>query len=97
MDKPPVITNLTAVLVDPVNGGWEITGTVEDEDPESCIINFGGILEGNSTTVNADGTFSFFINLDKQEPGGEGPAWATAVDSMGQESDAWHFEITEDC
>ena len=71
--------------------------TVEVEDPGSCVINFGGILHGYGTTVNADGTFFFSVNLDKQEPGGEGPAWANAVDSMDQESDPWHFEITEDC
>ncbi|MBC8288915.1 MAG: hypothetical protein H8E37_01230 [Planctomycetes bacterium] len=97
MDMPPVITLLTAILVDPVNGTWEISGTVEDEDPESCLINFGGILAGHSTPVNADGAFSFFINLDKEQPGGEGPACAVAVDSLGQESDPWEFEIIEDC
>lgn len=97
MDMPPVITLLEAVLVDPVKGTWHISGTVEDEDPESCVINFGGILIGHSTTVNADGTFSYFVDLDKDEPGGEGPACAVAVDSMGQESDPWEFEIIEDC
>lgn len=97
MDMPPVITLLEAVLVDPVNGTWHISGTVEDEDPESCVINFGGILTGHSTNVEADGTFFFSIDLDKYEPNGEGPACAVAVDSMGQESDPWEFEITQDC
>jgi len=68
MDMPPVITLLSAILVDPVNGTWEISGTVEDEGPESCVINFGGILVGHSTGVNADGTFSFFIDLDMPFP-----------------------------
>ena len=70
---------------------------MEDEDPESCVINFGGILTGHSTNVEADGTFFFSIDLDKYEPNGEGPACAVAVDSMGQESDPWEFEITQDC
>lgn len=97
MDMPPVITSLTAILVDPDNGGWLISGTVDDEDPESCLIQFGGILDGHSTTVNADGTFSFSINLDKTQPGGEGPACAVAIDSFAQTSDPWEFEIIEDC
>lgn len=97
LDMPPEITLLVPVLVDAENGTWHITGTVEDEDPESCIINFGGILTGYSTTVNADGSFFFAIDLDKDEPNGEGTACAVAVDSLGQESEPWEFAITEDC
>ena len=47
--------------------------------------------------MNADGSFFFAIDLDKDEPNGEGTAVAVAVDSLGQESEPWEFAITEDC
>lgn len=41
------------------------TGSViDDEDPFQLTVYFGGIISGNTCTVNYDGTFSFSIELE---------------------------------
>jgi hypothetical protein len=99
VDAPPIVLSAQAVLVDPVVviDEWEISGTVEDEFPEGVTINFGGILEGHSVQVNADGTFTYRVVIDKNLPNTEGLVTATAVDGMGQESAAFEFSIDPGC
>lgn len=97
VNAPPIVLTAQAVLVDPANDIWEISGTVEDEFPESVTINFGGILDGHSVQVNADGTFSYTVVLDKNLPNTEGLVTATAIDDIGQESAAFEFSVDQDC
>lgn len=67
------------------NGLWLLSGTVTGGDTEGAVISFGGItpLQGQSTQVNPDGTFEFYVVI----PSGEG-GWASAqvVDPSGDRS-----------
>jgi hypothetical protein len=63
---------------------WVFTGRVNDEYPEGLTIRFGGLLQGHTTTVQADGTFSFTIIL---EPGTSGTVTAITTDWWGQDSE----------
>lgn len=78
-DDPPVLNSLTAAHV----GGnwWVITGSVTDESPSSCTVEFGGILDGFSTSVASDGSFSYVKNISSG-----GLVSAVAVDAALQES-----------
>jgi hypothetical protein len=70
----PVINDFTAVSVG--NGMWLFSGSVSGAPTQGETVNFGGItpLQGQSTAVNGDGTFSFYAMV----PSGEG-GWASAV------------------
>src|SRR5262245_13364026 len=61
---PPVITSFTAVEVGP--GLYRFTGTVAADNPAGLVVSFGGeppSVQGQTATVDADGTFSILINL----------------------------------
>jgi hypothetical protein len=64
-------------------GFWHFVGTVVDEDPEGLVVQFGGLLQGESVVVKADGSFHFVILL---QPGQAGRVWAQTVDQHGLES-----------
>lgn len=79
----PVIANFNAVAEG--NGVWLFSGSVSGAPTQGEVINFGGItpLMGQSVTVNADGTFSFYATV----PSGQGGlASAQAVDWWGETS-----------
>jgi hypothetical protein len=80
----PVISSFTAVAVG--GGLWTFQGNVSGAPTQGEAINFGGItpLQGQSTGVNSDGTFSFTCMV----PTGEG-GWATAqaIDWWGDTSE----------
>ncbi len=79
----PSISDFTATAEG--NGLWLLTGTVTGAPTQGEVVNFGGItpLQGQSTTVKSDGTFSFYVII----PAGEGgPASAQAVDWWGDTS-----------
>jgi hypothetical protein len=83
-NQPPVITEFYAARE---NGNvWRFEGRVQDEDPESCVINFGGLftLDGKSVGVDENGWFSFSIEL---APGESGIATAVATDAFGLHSE----------
>jgi hypothetical protein len=62
-------------------GMWTFTGQViDDESVHGLIIEFGGLLEGESTMVRADGTFELTIMLD---PNAVGIATAVTTDWDG--------------
>lgn len=80
----PVIKDFTAVAEG--NGLWLFSGTVSGAPTQGEVVNFGGItpLEGESTTVNSDGSFDFYAIV----PTGEGGvASAEAVDWWGDTSE----------
>src|SRR5262245_40075559 len=84
----PVITNFKAIMGS--FGFWTFTGKVIDEDPSHCTVKFSGLpeLEGKTTTVAADGTFTYTVQL---KPGETGMVLATATDCWGltsQEAEA---------
>jgi hypothetical protein len=56
---------------------WILGGTVSDENPSGCTIVFGGVLDGHSVTVGADGKFTYSVELPS---GTNGAVWATAFD-----------------
>jgi hypothetical protein len=67
-------------------GYWYFEGYVNDDNPDACTVEFGGILAGQApVTPRADGKFSFVVPL------GSGPlnavATAIAIDDAGQESE----------
>jgi hypothetical protein len=66
-------------------GYWYFEGYVNDEHPETCRVDFGGILQGHDpVTPQSDGKFSFVVQL------GSGmffaPATAVATDEADQVS-----------
>jgi|SRR5579884_542409 len=79
----PSISSFTAVAEG--NGLWLFSGTVTGAPTQGEVVNFGGItpLQGQSTSVKSDGTFSFYAIV----PSGEG-GWASAqaVDWWGDTS-----------
>ncbi len=81
-DLPPVLTDFGAA--NPFADYWIMEGTVEDEDPEGCIIVFGGVLEGHWVSANADGSFALVLLIP---PGIGGVVTAEAVDAYGKWSD----------
>lgn len=79
----PSISNFTAVAQG--NGVWLFSGMVAGAPAQGEVVKFGGItpLEGQSTSVKSDGTFSFYATV----PSGEGGvATAQAVDWWGDTS-----------
>lgn len=76
---PPEILDFDATQTSP--GMWTFTGKViDDESVQGLIIEFGGLLEGESTMVRSDGTFELSILLD---PNAFGIATATTTDWDG--------------
>ena len=91
VNEAPVITSFTATY----NGGhsWTFSGTVEDEDPGSLDINFGGVIAGYSVTANSDGTFSLTLTLSS---GTFGIATAVTTDLGGLTSNTaedWVYSV----
>lgn len=80
----PVISNFKAVSEG--GGLWLFTGSVSGAPTQGEVVNFGGIkaLQGQSTTVNSDGTFSFAAVVSS---GQGGWASAEAVDWWGDTSE----------
>jgi hypothetical protein len=79
----PTVSNFTAEAEG--NNLWLISGTVSGAPTQGEVVNFGGIipLQGQSTSVNSDGTFEFYAII----PAGEGGwAYAQAVDWWGDTS-----------
>lgn len=64
-------------------GFWVFEGQVQDERPENCTVEFGGIISG-TTTPDATGYFQATIFLP---PGTSGVATAMATDEIGEPSD----------
>jgi hypothetical protein len=84
----PAISDFTATPEG--NGLWLFSGTVTGAPTQGEVVNFGGIapLQGQSTSVNSDGTFDFYAII----PSGEGgTASAQAVDWWGDTS---QIEVT---
>ena len=76
---PPEILDFLATETTP--GMWTFTGRViDDESVYGLLIDFGGILAGQSTMVRPDGTFELTILLD---PNATGIATATVTDWDG--------------
>ena len=57
----PVISDFVASNYE--GNSWVFTGTVVDEYPEGLYVDFGGVLDGYSIYVEADGSFTFYIEL----------------------------------
>ena len=83
------IATLTAT--DNENGTWTISGQVTDSTPndgqcDAAEIDFGGEMEGEETSVSADGSFSTTVEIDTS--GGPVLISATAVDDNGNDISA---------
>jgi hypothetical protein len=83
-NQPPVITALDACRS--TGNVWVFEGTVEDEEPEFCIVYFTGLpsLEGRTVRVDENGRFCLVVEL---APGEEGTVLAIAYDSEGLASE----------
>ncbi|HUG17715.1 MAG TPA: Ig-like domain-containing protein [Planctomycetaceae bacterium] len=99
------VSNIAAVFVDVINmppqmisfivtegsaNVWLFEGQVGDEELANCTIIFGGLLEGVTTTVNSNGTFSFSKILTEYEAGGVS---AQARDELGELSNILYGEV----
>ena len=66
-------------------GGWTFTGEViDDKAVEGLVVRFGGLLEGHSTVVGANGRFSFTHVFP---PNTTGVVTAIVTDSDGLNSE----------
>jgi hypothetical protein len=59
-DRPQL---LSFGIVHIMDNYWLLYGEVDDEVPEYCMIDFGGVLDGHSTVADADGTYSYVVEL----------------------------------
>lgn len=86
----PQIVNFAAG--NPIGNYWTFSGSVTDESAPGMTINFGGLagLVGRTTTVQADGTFSFTILLPE---GVEGTATAITTDWWGLDSQMAYYLV----
>ena len=77
---PPEITSFT--VVQGANNLWILQGTVVAENPQGMTVTFGGmqVLNGLTTTVAADGTFSIVVTIN---PNQFGTATAQTSDQNG--------------
>jgi hypothetical protein len=75
-NDPPVLADF--VIVEIGYGLWVAYGYVVDEDPDTCRVDLGGVLEGYSCDVSSSGDFSLLMDLP---PGMAGVIPAIASDS----------------
>jgi hypothetical protein len=79
---PPIIIEFDAECQ---NGVWLFSGHVlDDKDVTGLTIHFGGVLAGQTATVNDEGSFELIITLD---PGTSGFATAYTIDRDGLKSE----------
>lgn len=69
---------------------WHFEGEVADENLVGCTIIFGGLLNGETTTVNSDGTFIFSKII---QDGVNGTVSARARDELGELSTVLYDEV----
>ncbi len=63
-DLAPTLSNFNASW-DETAQKWRLTGQVQDEDLSSVVVNFGGVAIGaHSVSVNAEGTFEYYLDPD---------------------------------
>lgn len=87
-DQPPDIVSFGYEYLG--YGTYLVVGAVEDEDPGSCIVTFGGLLDGAWTEVDSDGSFSYPMQMSESSAG---MVTAVAIDTSGQNSDeAWFYK-----
>ncbi len=80
----PIAPTITSFSNQPEFGLRRFYGTVIDDAPVAGLtIRFGGIIDGKTTTVNADGTFELIVELP---PGTNGTATAQTTDGDGLDS-----------
>jgi len=80
-DNAPQIVEFECHLA--VANTWVFTGRVIDEFPEGMTLRFGGLLEGLTTVVAADGTFTFTYIFAS---GASGTVTAITTDWWGHDS-----------
>jgi hypothetical protein len=81
-NQPPQIVDFAVVRLD--TGRYQFTGRVIDEAPGGLAVTFGGVptAVGQTTTTNADGTFS--LTLQMQTDGSDmGTVTAVTQDVVG--------------
>ena len=80
-NAPPEL--LTFEISEVEAGVYTLSGTVNDDYPEGCYIQFGGALDGYYAAVFADGTFGTTAEVGYYE---RGSVSAQAVDDVDQGS-----------
>lgn len=88
VNNAPTVSDVMAVQ-GPGNT-WTFSGTVSDEVPAGIIVSLEGPpgVNGQTATVNADGTFSVTVTL---APGTSGYVTATATDQYGETGSAMTY------
>lgn len=80
-NDPPVLADF--VIVEIGYGMWVAYGVVLDEDPDTCRVDLGGVLDGYSCDVSSTGDFSLLMDLP---PGMAGLIPAVASDAYWEVS-----------
>jgi hypothetical protein len=80
-NDPPELLSFSIVHI--FDDYWLLYGEVDDESPGYCLVGFGGVLEGHVATADADGTYSYCVELP---PNLMGYVSAQAVDGRNQYS-----------
>ncbi len=84
-DKPPLVApQIEGFVADSDGVYWSFHGVVVDDvSPEGLVVRFGGILNGETATVDAGGQFELLIELPA---GTVGNATAQTTDADGLDS-----------
>lgn len=93
INQPPQITSFTATETTP--GLYRFAGTVADESPEGMVITLTGpqdAVDGQTTTVHADGSFSIILQL-RTDGTDAGTVQARTVDSGGLPSNVASVDV----
>lgn len=62
---------------------WVFHGDVTDENPGVCVVTFGGLLEGETATVDQYGHYELYVQFENGE---EGLVTAQTTDEIGEDS-----------
>jgi hypothetical protein len=87
-NMPPEIT---LNYYEDVDDMWVFYGTVTDENPGTCIVSFGGLLDGKTALVNKDGSYVLYVLLTNGE---EGEVTAQTTDEVGEASNIAQVYVT---
>jgi hypothetical protein len=74
---------LTFTVLEAHAGVYTLSGTINDDYPEGCFIQFGGALDGYYAVVTEDGSFTTTVEAGFYA---RGEVSAQAIDDVGQGS-----------
>ena len=87
----PGVPDISLSGTEEYGGWWNFTGSVtdDDDDPTGWTVDFYGILDGESATVDSNGNFSLWVEIGS----GSGPAFARTEDPDGNKSNVASTQV----